>query len=554
MIVKDEEELLGNCLSSAKEIVSEIIVVDTGSIDSTPSIAERFGAKVIHHPWQGDFSEARNAGLDHATGEWILILDADEELNPDSIDELKNWKEYNDAEGFFLRIYNHFGEKGKEASINPTIRMFRNSEKHRFSGSIHEQIAESIQQNNPSARFVMTDVIIDHYGYQANIREKKNKTKRNITLLKKELETNPDHPFHLYNIGIEYMQLNDYENALLSFRKSRELVGPKVNYAHLLFKCEAKALGALGRLKEAIAVCDAGVDQYPDYTDLHHYKGTYQITMGDSTGAEKSFRRAIQLQTASKYHTETGIGSFATYYLLALVCESQSKDDQAIDNYLKSFKESNNEKRPLYRIFQLLRSTDRESEIPSLLKKRFKMHTENQKENLLHILLRSHCYQSVCTLLDDWLSEEPLSFHTQEKWRRIKEDCVLMYSDRLEKNKNTDQFLPLTIDTDRWRAHFPENSDLFPPIESLPIILEIERKGRILYKQGFYSAFQQYLKKWKGMHQHVNKDYQSHSVIQLVQTLSFNAEEHLNSVLKKGDYNLIRSAKTTLPFEEGWID
>lgn len=552
MIVKDEEELLGNCLMSIKDVVSEIIIVDTGSTDNTTSIAESFGASLIHHPWQNDFSAARNAGLVHATGDWILFLDADEELNPDSVDEIKRLSEYKDADGFFLKVYNHFGQKGKEASINPAIRMFKNREEYRFSGAIHEQIAEDIQKNKPEARFVMTDVIIDHYGYQEEIRAKKNKIERNITLLKKELEKNPDNPFHLYNIGIEYMQLNDYDKALQSFRMSRKRVGPKVNYAHLLYKCESRALGALHRLEEAITICNEGIKLYPDYTDLHHYKGTYLITLGDSAGAEKCFQRAIQLQPATKYHTESGIGSFATYYLLALVYESQGKDDYAIDHYFKSF-QLQHEKRPLYRIFQLLRNTDREAEIPSLLNKRFNMHTEKQKENLMNILLRSHCYQSVSMLIDEWLQETP-SLPLQEKWKRIKDDCLLLHSDRFGKRKEIKGLPPYMNETERWQADLPESIHPIVDRDSLTSILKIEHKGRILYNQGFYAAFQQYLSKWKDMHPQMDKDYKAHSIIQLVQTLSYNAEKHFDNVLKEGDFDLIRSAKTTLPFEEGWIE
>ena len=80
MIVRDEEECLPRCLESARGIVDEIIVVDTGSTDRTVGIALAFGAKVVSFPWSGDFSEARNRGLDLATCEWILALDADEEL------------------------------------------------------------------------------------------------------------------------------------------------------------------------------------------------------------------------------------------------------------------------------------------------------------------------------------------------------------------------------------------------------------------------------------------------------------------------------------------
>lgn len=69
---------------SVRGVADEIIVVDTGSTDSTLQIALSFGAKVVHHPWNGDFAAARNAGLQQARGQWILILDGDEELDAKS--------------------------------------------------------------------------------------------------------------------------------------------------------------------------------------------------------------------------------------------------------------------------------------------------------------------------------------------------------------------------------------------------------------------------------------------------------------------------------------
>src|SRR3712207_9594713 len=80
MIVKDEEAMLGRTLAAIREHVDEIVVVDTGSQDRTVEIAESFGAKVVHHEWTGDFSEARNVSLEAATSDWIIYLDADEVL------------------------------------------------------------------------------------------------------------------------------------------------------------------------------------------------------------------------------------------------------------------------------------------------------------------------------------------------------------------------------------------------------------------------------------------------------------------------------------------
>ena len=78
MIVKNEAANLGRCLESVRGLVDEMVVVDTGSEDGTPALAQAHGARLGHFPWRDDFAAARNASLELCRGDWILLLDADE--------------------------------------------------------------------------------------------------------------------------------------------------------------------------------------------------------------------------------------------------------------------------------------------------------------------------------------------------------------------------------------------------------------------------------------------------------------------------------------------
>ena len=89
MIVRNEEKLLPRCLTSVHDVADELIIMDTGSEDNTMSIARSFGANVYEFEWCDDFSAARNEAIKYATGEWILQIDADEELLPESAKLLK---------------------------------------------------------------------------------------------------------------------------------------------------------------------------------------------------------------------------------------------------------------------------------------------------------------------------------------------------------------------------------------------------------------------------------------------------------------------------------
>ena len=113
MIAKNEEKYLEQCLRSVKDIVDEIIIVDTGSTDKTKEIAKKFNAKIFDFKWVDDFSAARNESIRHATKDWILVLDADEIVEKKDIDKIKNLIENSDHfAGFQLEqrsyINNHF--------------------------------------------------------------------------------------------------------------------------------------------------------------------------------------------------------------------------------------------------------------------------------------------------------------------------------------------------------------------------------------------------------------------------------------------------------------
>ena len=84
MIVRNNAETIEPCLASIKPWVDEMVVVDTGSTDKTPEIAERMGARVFHFPWQDSFSVARNESLRHARGDWIFWMDSDDTISPEN--------------------------------------------------------------------------------------------------------------------------------------------------------------------------------------------------------------------------------------------------------------------------------------------------------------------------------------------------------------------------------------------------------------------------------------------------------------------------------------
>ena len=207
MIVRDEEEMLPRTLEAISPAVDEIIIVDTGSTDATIEIAKSFGATVIEREWTGSFSDARNASLDAATGDWFLYLDADEVLVSDDVDRLRALLGQTWREAFFMHETNFTGDEGTGVSVvHSALRLFRNRPNYRFSGRLHEQIAFHLPAYLPE-RITQSPVRINHYGYLGVVRESKDKARRNLDLLLAQQRETPAHAlggFFHYNLGSEY--------------------------------------------------------------------------------------------------------------------------------------------------------------------------------------------------------------------------------------------------------------------------------------------------------------------------------------------------------------
>ncbi len=214
MIVKNEEKNLADCLESVKGIADEIVIVDTGSTDRTISIAQSFGARILHFNWINDFSAARNYALRNSTGNWVLYLDADERLMPESADELRRIIYSNDQAGYYCSVISPDSHNGKPNVIRYT-RLFRNSPLINFSGAVHEQIIFSLEKNNYSLR--NSNIKIFHTGYDIPRDQIMEKAKRNLELLTTDYNRGNKSPYLIFQIAQTYGVLEDNYNALRFF-------------------------------------------------------------------------------------------------------------------------------------------------------------------------------------------------------------------------------------------------------------------------------------------------------------------------------------------------
>jgi GT2 family glycosyltransferase/tetratricopeptide (TPR) repeat protein len=223
LIVKNEQEFLGRCLASVRALASQIVVVDTGSTDRTLEIAREHGAEIHHFAWCDDFAAARNAALERATGDWVLTLDADEELLPGQAETLA--REMQSAGIMALRL--PIIDKGREnEGCSYVPRLFRNAPGLFFLGRLHEQPFSSIEARCQEwgLRHVLGKTTLLHYGYMKEVVESRHKVERNLRLLQSAMAELPDEPNLVMNLGLELIRSGQREAGVRRYWEAVELL------------------------------------------------------------------------------------------------------------------------------------------------------------------------------------------------------------------------------------------------------------------------------------------------------------------------------------------
>jgi glycosyltransferase involved in cell wall biosynthesis len=210
MIVRNEERNLPRCLDSVRGLAREIVVVDTGSTDATPNIAARYGAEVIPFDFTPvDFAAARNRAIARASSPWILMLDADERLDPAGAPMIETLLAPDENAGYFLERYNHSSDAGNPFT-DYVVRLFPNRPDYRYRGRVHETVDASILAGG--GRLLKTGIRIDH-TFSSDREARRRKNHRYIEILKEEIAADPGDHSRLDFLAAEYHQLEMFDEA-----------------------------------------------------------------------------------------------------------------------------------------------------------------------------------------------------------------------------------------------------------------------------------------------------------------------------------------------------
>lgn len=317
MIVKNEEEKLARCLDSVKNYVDEIVIVDTGSTDRTKEIALSFGAKIYDFEWCKDFSKARNFSIEKTTGDYVLVLDADNVLLQFDKQSVLKTLEGQKVLGL-AEIVNHYTQNGQKMVHRSFAGAFFPREA-RYTGAIHEQVDLSYPR-------VRLPISIFHDGYENRAEDK---FKRNIDILENVLKTRKD-PYLMYKLAQEYKGLNQLDKADRQFsnaykigdRSSSFFPNLLVEYLHNLvdMKLYAKVLDLI-KIEEK---------NYPDFPEFYFVCGKFYTELVLSNPKEyigyfpkikESYEKCIAIGENTKYQGVVGMGSFMPMHNLAAFYE-----------------------------------------------------------------------------------------------------------------------------------------------------------------------------------------------------------------------------------------
>lgn len=294
MMVKNEERYLDKTLESLKplmkEIDSELIILDTGSDDSTVEIAKKYTDKIFFANWNNDFAKMRNISISHASGEWILILDADEQLtNYDKLKEFFNLnlcKKYNSAT---ITLKNIFSEDEESFSVDPLLRLFKNYNGFRYEGAIHEQPIFKRPTYNDIARF-------NHYGYLFEDEEVRQlKESRNKAILLKEIEKKPNNPYINYQLGKQYIISKNYEDALFYIEKGYEIYEKNKHIPIFVTLDLASLYIDLSEFDKCEKLCIKYIKNDNKNIDIYYYLATSQKQLNKYKKSIENYKRYLYL-------------------------------------------------------------------------------------------------------------------------------------------------------------------------------------------------------------------------------------------------------------------
>lgn len=330
MIVKNEEANLAKCLESVKDVVDEMIVMDTGSTDRTVDIAQEYGAKVPFFTWCDNFSTARNEALKFVTGDWVLVLDGDETLEPKIVPQIKEIMNNEDA--LVINFIRH--EIGATQSPYSLVsRLFRSHPQLYFTRPYHSLIDDSaakLMKVEPHWKIIDLPAIgMLHYGYQAEFIKSLNKYERARKAMESFWQQHPHDPYVCSKLGALYLQIGQTEKGLKLLKQGLKANTADFNVLYELHYSLGNAYAKQQKIEQAVKHYQKAIAQpiiEPLKLGAYNNLGGLLQAIGDVQNAKKAYEVTIKIDP-----------NFSTgYYNLGMLLKGMGNLPEAVKYYQKA--------------------------------------------------------------------------------------------------------------------------------------------------------------------------------------------------------------------------
>ena len=312
MIVRDEAARLEPCIEHLRGFAGEIVVVDTGSRDDTAALAERLGCRVGRFGWNDDFSAARNHALSMCTLPWIYVADADEWLDPASIQYLCRHAAEPPARAWRIETVTYTDQvsradarpvdpddpytRGYPASYSSwKVRLFPNRPEIRFSGKVHEQVNPSLEA--AGIPIVNSAAIVRHYPLWRAVRDVRAKAEFYLALNRKKVADHPEDAAAHAELGAQLAELGRHAEAASAYREALRRMPERFDWLAEL----GGNLALCGREPEAEQALRLALRGDPALHHAWRNLGVLLARRSDWSAAGHAFREALRLANRPDY-------------------------------------------------------------------------------------------------------------------------------------------------------------------------------------------------------------------------------------------------------------
>ena len=312
IIAKNEEKNIERCLSSLVPYDFEIVLVDTGSTDRTKELAAKYTSCIYDFTWIDDFSAARNYSLQMASNNWIFMLDCDEWIESIDLEELEYFRKHlSHAAGSVNRRNITGTPEHTGIYVDRTERFFSKKLFH-YTGIIHEQLTP---KHSKDFETLLLNTTIGHSGYCMTEEERLQKSERNISLLLKQLDKEPDNPYVYYQLGKGYQMIHDSEKACHYFGKGLEFdLDPELAYVQAMVVEYGYELLNTNQFETALNF-QYIYEDFKSSADFVYLMGLIYVHNKLYNEALREFQKAVTFEFANK----EGANSYLSHYEIARI-------------------------------------------------------------------------------------------------------------------------------------------------------------------------------------------------------------------------------------------